>query len=348
MHTNDRLKVMKFLLLLDTCVWLDLAKNPADEPIISALEALVESGKIELIVPNLVKDEFARNKERVGISSRQRLTQEFQKIRNVMLRYGDVITRESVIDSLAEVQHKLPILTDVVSETIGRVERLFEQSSQIEESAEVKLRAANRALLKKAPFHKGKNSMADAVLIELYGELARNKASGVEGAFFVTHNIHDFSNPLDNREPHSDFGEFFDVISSCYRLNLASALQDIDNEILQEYIADYEWSDETRALTEILNHIDEFTDKIWFDRHSMRANSIADGTTKVVPKDSYKKSGSEIVDYIWEGALKAADDVRQKYPDGLGPWSDYEWGMLNGKLSALRWVIGYEWDMLDT
>jgi hypothetical protein len=27
---------------------------------------------------------------------------------------------------------------------------------------------------------------------------------------------------------------------------------------------------------------------------------------------------------------------------------DFGWGMFNGKLSALRWVLGDDWDMLDT
>lgn len=40
--------------------------------------------------------------------------------------------------------------------------------------------------------------------------------------------------------------------------------------------------------------------------------------------------------------------VKAEYGETLGPYSDFEWGMLNGELSALRLVLGAEWDLLDT
>lgn len=40
---------------------------------------------------------------------------------------------------------------------------------------------------------------------------------------------------------------------------------------------------------------------------------------------------------IWQQAENAAAAVKERYGHRItGPWADYEWGMINGKLSALR------------
>jgi hypothetical protein len=51
-----------FRILIDTCVWLDLAKDHQQQPILTALEELIRQGDISLIVPRIIVDEFDRNK----------------------------------------------------------------------------------------------------------------------------------------------------------------------------------------------------------------------------------------------------------------------------------------------
>lgn len=74
---------------------------------------------------------------------------------------------------------------------------------------------------------------------------------------------------------------------------------------------------------------------------------IDEGETEIVPAGTPRYGNGVIHEDVLIRAKAAAQRVREKYED-TGPWSDFEWGMLNGKLSALRWVLGEEWDMLDT
>jgi hypothetical protein len=52
------------------------------------------------------------------------------------------------------------------------------------------------------------------------------------------------------------------------------------------------------------------------------------------------------VDNVWQRALAAAKRTEEVGLENLGPWSDFEWWMINGKLSALRRIMGSEWDFL--
>jgi len=55
-----------FRLLIDTCVWIDLAKDFRQQTMLEALENLVESGEVSLILPRVVVEEFSRIKDRIS------------------------------------------------------------------------------------------------------------------------------------------------------------------------------------------------------------------------------------------------------------------------------------------
>ena len=131
--------------------------------------------------------------------------------------------------------------------------------------------------------------------------------------------------------------------------SLSELLKRVNPHLVTDLMIDQEWPPEPRRLTEMLAAVAELTDKVWYGRHGLLRESVESGRTKVVPRGQATDDPNTVPRDIWLGARKAAAQVEKRYGlENLGPWDDFEWGMLSGKLSALRWVLGDQWDMLDT
>jgi hypothetical protein len=89
----------------------------------------------------------------------------------------------------------------------------------------------------------------------------------------------------------------------------------------------------------ILEAEKEFFDKVWWNRHQNWLYGLRTGRDEITTESEKK---------IFAQARKAAKRIERKYGKRNLGWDDFEWGMVNGKLSALRWVMGDEWDFLDT
>ncbi|UTY57187.1 PIN domain-containing protein [Massilia sp. erpn] len=333
------------LVMLDTCVWLDLATQKAELPMLAAIESLVQDGSIKILLPELVRVEFERNKERVIDATRRRLSSEFRVVKGVIESFGGD-GKGAALETLDDLNLRLPILSEATHSTANRVLDLFETALEISISDTAKVRAAERAIAKKAPFHRQKNSVADAVLAEAFHEFRTAYAGDYATFRFVTHNVTDFSDK-DHRKPHNDLIEIFDGNNSFYFNSTSLAIEDLLDLDEFHYEYGFAWEDEIRGLQEIMSALDELFDKVWYNRHMNLMYHIENGDVEIVPAGT-KRYGNEVVhEDVLVRAKSAAQKVREKYED-TGPWDDFEWGMLNGKLSALRWVLGDDWDMLDT
>lgn len=118
---------------------------------------------------------------------------------------------------------------------------------------------------------------------------------------------------------------------------ISKQIEDLKQHMMKYTSKDmlFEDGEDVRTLDEVCEAENMFYEKVWLDRHLSLAYRV-------------EQLGEKIDPMIWNDAQKAASKLIEKYgEENVGPYSDFEWGMINGKLSALRWVLGDEWDMLD-
>jgi len=344
-----------FNVLIDTCVWLDLAEHQRQTPLIDIIESLVDDKQIALLVPEIVLSEFKANRDRVAARSSRSLSSHFNLVKEAVRNAPNDALRDQVLSYLSDLDHRIPLVGAGAIGALDQIEKILTNGVILKTSDAAKLKAAERALNRRAPFqHENKNGMADAMIIETYFEAVR-AGKRRERFAFVTHNKSDFSLVGGNQKlPHVDLAPGFSKIKSLYFITLADLIRKINSLYLEPDVLKamgYEF--EPRSLSEMVAAMDELTEQVWFNRHMNLRWRVKQGEIKVVTHDEWVKAGSNnethIVDSVLEGASRAADDTYRRLGKAkCGPHDDFEWGMINGKLSAIRWMLGDDWDMLDT
>lgn len=145
----------------------------------------------------------------------------------------------------------------------------------------------------------------------------------------------------DQRRPHPDIAATFDPEGSEYALGVdglnAMLIRRFGSEI-EERFAKTEFTEEPRHLNEIMGAEKQMFDCIWYHRSLQHEHELEEaGDTAEIERL-----------LAIAGPGRARVEATYTRSGELGPYTDSELGMLNGKLSALRWVLGSERDFLDT
>jgi PIN domain len=325
-------------LLIDTSTWLDLAASRTGQQWIVPLRVLKHQGRLELLVPPVVLEEFSRNRMRSEAAVTTRVLDRLRQLRRELREYAGE-KHEQIW--LAETAQHIPLVNAMAPQNYREIDELLRSGTTAEPTDLEYTRVVQRGLNRRAPFTAEKNSTADALIIETY---ARQLANTNDVYAFVTSNHKDFSLPNgDYRLPHPDVADLFDGVRSRYIYQVQGLHELLVDQLGNEYLEEYHEveflidDEEPRTLAEIIEAAAEYFDRVWYVR------SIAMEDDRPIPDD------------IRAGMMAARERVETTYgrdelwrPIGPGHEEAWQYGYISGKLATLRWVLGSEWDFLDT
>ncbi len=171
------------------------------------LRVLKFQGKLELLVPALIIEEFDRNRPRSESAVTTSVLDRLRLLRRELREYaGD--KHEHIW--LAETAQHIPLVNATAPQNFREIDELLRGGTILQPAEPEYARAVQRGVDRRAPFTSYKNSVADALLIEIYA--SRISGAGSSDVYaFVTSNYRDFSVPNGyRRKQHPDLAALFD------------------------------------------------------------------------------------------------------------------------------------------
>ncbi len=222
--------------ILDTCIWISLVQEEGLEKGLVALKGAVEEGSIYLAVPEVVQMELQRSEveEETRVRIKKRLQNQIRELR----RAANTLTPEvanTMAQTLDQFVKALEKWSSGIPERLNIVRELLEHPSTeiIPLNDAARCAAANRGLMKKAPLHRNKNSVADALIIESARAWVKERSG--DSARFHTLNYEDFSRKDHRQKHHEDLDDLFEGnCSYSYGMEEFIGLVDRERELLDE------------------------------------------------------------------------------------------------------------------
>lgn len=214
---------MKYL-LLDTDVWLNLLfESGSDDNPLDIILFWVEKKEIQILLPENIVKEWNRNRS----NKKKNLQKDWRKFFDHI--YANFNPSKSVKSLITPVT-----LEALVEKQLQRIEEVFKRHTLLLPITDkIKLKAAELAELKKAPFG-NKNSIGDAyIVLSLFHYLESN---GINECFFITNNHTDFSHSQNKSSVHPDLEPDFIRLGIKYFVNFNRAFYELKKE-LPDYIA---------------------------------------------------------------------------------------------------------------
>ena len=238
-------------LCLDTCVWIYLANGTEPVKILRLIDQEVRKGNIKLLVPDIIVEEFKRNKESSidkGIRKVINEIEERYKILSSLLGEGSPQFMDFVLEQ--KVEHEAfkqyqnsfleikRIVNEATERNIALIESLFNAPMVVQLPKDnVVQEVVNRGLQKKAPF-----ATADTTIVLSFLNFV--EMNGVYNAKFVSSNTRDFCEKVipqgkEKYTLHSDLKPLFEKSNVEFFYKVSEAVNSYRDHFVSEIEMEY-------------------------------------------------------------------------------------------------------------